>query len=449
MSESLSTISSISHLLLPHPRRSALLLLPEQGGWALPKVTPTDPHFGVVAQLNEAVQRNLGLEVITLRSLGDDWQPDVTHINSMYELENLTPDARQPEGSRWVDYDDVSSLALAIPEHRPYLDDWFREQATGRPDLRRPWARPGWFQDVSAWMEQKAREADATPIGPVRQLRNWERSTVLQLPTQRGQLYYKAAPAPLAQEGPLLNWLSERFPGEVTTVVALDKIRGGFLMQDLGAVPLHETGHVARYEQVVRRYAQMQRAIVGDLPDIPRYASASLAEHVDALLARLPDLPAPLAPQDLERLRAFGPQLKSLCEQLAACGIPDTLEHGDFWPTNVALREEQAVFFDFSDATVTHPFFSLRLFLAEMDSFLPHQPDARERIVKAYLSAWEGMTTPEPLSRTYQLSRPVAAFHAALLYVERILPALEAKWEMQNMAMWALHDLLRELEALA
>lgn len=193
----------------------------------------------------------------------------------------------------------------------------------------------------------------------------------------------------------------------------------------------------------------MQRAIVGDLPDIPRYASASLAEHVDALLARLPDLPSPLAPQDLERLRAFGPQLKSLCEQLAACGIPDTLEHGDFWPTNVALREEQAVFFDFSDATVTHPFFSLRLFLAEMDSFLPHQPDARERIVKAYLSAWEGMTTPEPLSRTYQLSRPVAAFHAALLYVERILPALEAKWEMQNMAMWALHDLLRELEALA
>ncbi|PJI53024.1 hypothetical protein CTI14_34305 [Methylobacterium radiotolerans] len=58
--------------------------------------------------------------------------------------------------------------------------------------------------------------------------------------------------------------------------------------------------------------------------------------------------------------------------------------------------------------------------------------------MKAYLSAWEGMTTPEPLSRTYQLSRPVAAFHAALLYVERILPALEAKWEMQNMAMWAL-----------
>ncbi|WP_229790177.1 phosphotransferase [Deinococcus humi] len=298
-------------------------------------------------------------------------------------------------------------------------------------------------------MEQHARETGATPTGPVQQLRNWERSTVLQQPTQRGLLYYKAAPAPLAHEGPLLRWLSERFPGEVTTVVAIDELRGGFLMQDLEAVPLHETGDVARYEQVVHRYGEMQRAFIKDLPDIPRYASAGLAERVDGLLSRLPELPAPLGPQEIERLRALGAQLKSLCDQLAACGIPDTLEHGDFWPTNVALRDEQAVFFDFSDATVTHPFFSLRLFLAEMDSFLPHQPDARERIVKAYLSAWEGVTTPEMLFRTYQLSRPRAAFHAALLYVERILPALEAKWEMQNMAVWALHDLLRELETLA
>ena len=449
MSESLSTLSSIYHLLLPHPSRPALLLLPEQGRWALPTVTPTDPHFGVVAHLNQAVQQALGFEVITLRSLGDDWQPGATRINSVYELENLALHAKQPEGSRWVDCDDVATLSLALPEHRPYLDDWFREQAGGRPDTRRAWACPGWFQNASAWIEQQVRETGVTPTGPVQQLRNWERSTVLQVPTQRGLMYYKAAPAPLAHEGPLLNWLSERFPGEVTTVVALHEIQGGFLMQDLGAVPLHETGDVTRYEQVVRRYAQMQRALVGDLPDIPRYASASLAERVDDLLTRLPALPAPLAPQEIERLRTFGSRLKALCDQLAACGIPDSLEHGDFWPTNVALREEQAVFFDFSDATVTHPFFSLRLFLAEVDSFLPHDPDARERIVKAYLSAWEGVTTPELLLRAYRLSRPVAALHAALLYVERILPAMEAKWEMQNMAVWALHDLLRELEALA
>nr|WP_158263721.1 phosphotransferase [Deinococcus arcticus] len=148
----------------------------------------------------------------------------------------------------------------------------------------------------------------------------------------------------------------------------------------------------------------------------------------------------------MERLRVQGPHLKALCAQLAACGVPDTLEHGDFWPTNVAVRGDQAVFFDFSDATITHPFFSLRLFLAELGTFLPEQPQARDRIVEAYLSAWAGVSTPALLRRAYELSRPVAAFHAALLYVGHILPALEAQWEMENMAVWALHDLLRELE---
>ncbi|WP_221088405.1 phosphotransferase [Deinococcus aquaedulcis] len=447
MSESLSTISSTCHLLLPHPHQAALLFVPDQGAWALPAVTPTDPHFGVVAHLNQAVQRAFGLDAVTLRSLGDDWRPGAEVINSVYELENLTPDARLPAGCRWVTQDEIAGLSLAAPQHRPYLDHWFREQRAGRPNIRRPWARPGWFQAVRTYIEEQARMQGLSLTGPVRQLRNWERSTLLEVPTQQGRLYYKAAPAPLAQEGPLLCWLAERFPGEVPQVMALDEARGGFLMQDLQAVPLHETQDLARYEQAARRYGEMQRALVGQGPDLPHASCMALADQVDWLLNALPERSLPLGPHDLERLQAVAPQLKALCAQLAACGVPDTLEHGDFWPTNVAVRREEVVFFDFSDTTITHPFFSLRLFLAELETFLPAQPTARDSIVEAYLSAWVGVTTPARLRRAYELSRPVAALHAALLYVGRLLPAIEAQWEMENMAVWALHDLLHEAEA--
>ncbi|WP_146160548.1 hypothetical protein [Deinococcus arcticus] len=283
----LATPSSIYHLLLPHPHQAALLLIADQGSWALPTVTPSEPHFGVVAHLNQTVQTTFGLDVVTLCCLGDDWQPGAEMINSVYELENLTPDNRHPAGTRWVLQDEVADLRLGTPEHRPHLDDWFRERRDGRPATRRPWAQPGWFQDTCAWIEAQLELRGTILTGPIRQLRNWERSTLLEVPTGRGRLYYKAAPPPLAQEGTLLRWLAQHFPGEVAEVVALDEARGGFLMQDLQAVPLHDTRDLAQYEQAARRYGEMQRALVGQVPGLPDFTCTALADQVDWLLTTL------------------------------------------------------------------------------------------------------------------------------------------------------------------
>ncbi|MVN87992.1 hypothetical protein GO986_14640 [Deinococcus sp. HMF7620] len=449
MSESThQTIHRLHHLLVPHPTQPALLMLPTGDAWAWPQFTPTESHFGVVDHINSAAQRLFGLRVATLCCLGDDWSPEAICVNTLYELENLSAADEGPPGGRWVTEADLPDVPLTHPDQRQAMHAWFAEERDGRPLGRRPWARPGWFAGVEAWMTAQARHLGAEPLGKAEQLRNWERSTLLRLPTTQGTLYYKAAPAPLAGEGALLAWLAERFPGEVPEVVAQDPARGGVLMRDLCAQPLSETADLRLFRRAARRYGELQRALIHDLPELPLYPTAGLAEPFDTLLGAIQDLAVPLEPAHLERLRAAGPRLQALCAELAACGLPDTLEHGDFWPTNVAMRGENPVFFDVSDATITHPFFSLRLFLTNLSEWLPQEPYAQAQIVSAYLAAWSDLADEATLRRAYALSRPLAALHAARLYAERILPALEARWEMEGMLQFALHDLLNELDGL-
>ena len=40
---------------------------------------------------------------------------------------------------------------------------------------------------------------------------------------------------------------------------------------------------------------------------------------------------------------------------VAACGVPDTLVHGDFHPGNVAGRPDDYVILDWGDSFVGHP----------------------------------------------------------------------------------------------
>ena len=47
---------------------------------------------------------------------------------------------------------------------------------------------------------------------------------------------------------------------------------------------------------------------------------------------------------------------EALVREFWACGIPDTLSHGDLHPGNVAYDGREVRLFDWTDGCVTHPF---------------------------------------------------------------------------------------------
>jgi hypothetical protein len=90
------------------------------------------------------------------------------------------------------------------------------------------------------------------------------------------------------------------------------------------------------------------------------------------------------------------------------------------------------VFIDWSDCSVSHPFFSL-FFLTDTDIRLPDVPNVRERLRDAYLQLWTAYEPMPKLIEAFDLAMKLAPLHHALIYEWHILPQMQNQWEMDNM----------------
>jgi aminoglycoside phosphotransferase (APT) family kinase protein len=113
----------------------------------------------------------------------------------------------------------------------------------------------------------------------------------------------------------------------------------------------------------------------------------------------------------LARLEVLAPTLREQCARLATYRIPHTLMHGDMHGNNVAGRDGQYFFFDWTDACIAHPF---------LDMLVIHYAgeEARQAALQSsYLALW---TQFEPLARVQEawvLAQPLMCLHHAVSYL--------------------------------
>jgi aminoglycoside phosphotransferase (APT) family kinase protein len=117
---------------------------------------------------------------------------------------------------------------------------------------------------------------------------------------------------------------------------------------------------------------------------------------------------------------------------IAACGIPDTLVHGDFHPGNVRGDDTRLVILDWGDSGVGHP-------LLDQAAFLERVPAQDRHLVMADWSAlWRTAIPGSDPDRAADLLAPVAALRQAVLYrlfLDRIEPA-ERIYHYADPALW-------------
>lgn len=288
-------------------------------------------------------------------------------------------------------------------------------------DTRKP--SPMDIDSALAWLHDQSEALDFRLEGELEIVQDRPWSTVARIPSNIGPLFLKACGIWSHFEPMLVRHLADWHPDCNPRVLAIDAGRSWLLMQDAGlrlrsVITLENA--VDHWEPILTRYARLQIDLAGRIDaleeiGIPDRRLTQLPELVAALLNDEGmlhiDQPQGLTRAEVEQLHAFQPRLARMCSELDQLGIPASINHGDFHDANIFLKDKDYIFADWGDASLAHPFFSLRTVFVSLENSLgieeggPLQHELRE----VYLAAWSQVAPHEIVQRAYALASRIWA----------------------------------------
>lgn len=318
------------------------------------------------------------------------------------------------------------------------------------------WVQPSWLEQASQWIYHILDQQGIKRVGAIAQPRIRAWFTILQIPTQSGDLYFKAVIPDLAYEAALTQVLFRWFPNSVPKILEIDPQRGWLLMADGGTKlrdVLKTTDDIQHWEALLPSYAKLQQ-------ESAQYVDELLGMGVcDRRLATLPtQLQALLGDEDAialdhangltldeyQQLQNSFDRVVHMCERLATFGIPETLHHGDLHDGNVFISNGCYRFFDWGDSSISHPFFSLHNTYDSLrrDFYLTTDSGWFERLKSIYLNTWADNEPTEQLELAFDLAQQLATIPAALRWLP-VLSSMDAA--TRNKYVGAVPELMREL----
>lgn len=283
------------------------------------------------------------------------------------------------------------------------------------PHARRaPWAEPGGPGATLAWAAGVLDRLGFGELTP-RQQRTWNLSAIWRMDGPAGPVaWLKQVPDFLAHEPAVLGLVGSVVPGLVPYVMAAGKA-GRMLLthvpgEDRYGAGADLCGRIAEaFHPVQTRFAgRTGELLAAGVPD--RRLEASRFANVAA--PYLGDIPG---------LAELIDGLPARLAEVAACGLPDTLLHGDLHPGNVRTDPDGAlVIVDWGDSAIGNPAFDLLRLIDGLDS--------PEPVLAAWAERWRaGVPGCDP-ERAVALLRPVARLMSAATYAGFLAGIEQSEW---------------------
>jgi hypothetical protein len=255
------------------------------------------------------------------------------------------------------------------------------------------------------------------PVGALQTVHEQPWATVLRVPLAGGVAWFKACAPVQAFEPRLTAELSARWPDRIPSVLGYDEERAWLLLADAGK-PVGDLGNPPEvWLSALPRYAELQHGEAAHAREhlahgVPDLRVTTLPGRYEELV----QLDLPLERDELRRLRGFGPRFTELCQELAADGVPATIQHDDLHHANLYLGGGRLRVLDWGDASISHPFASLVVpfrFLEERTGLTPGDPWSA-RLRDAYLEPWG-----RDLGDACALAVRVGTFARAIAYIRQ------------------------------
>lgn len=297
--------------------------------------------------------------------------------------------------------------------------------------LRLPYARPGGPGRDLAWADAQLAARGMERTGPARQIRTWNLSSIWRVPSSGGAAWLKAVPPFFAHEGAMLSRIGRDHPGLVPELLGTEGPR--VLMVDVPGGD-HYDAPLPVLLTLVRALVGLQVEWSARVPEleqlgVPDWRVDTFCPAAQDVVARTS---AALDAETLSTLRGLLDGIAGRFEDVADCGIPDSLVHGDFHPGNACGPPQQPVLLDWGDCGVGHP-------LLDQTAFTARLPDAdRAEVLAEWSRLWRDATPGCDPARAARLLAPVAALRQAIVYRSFLdnIEATEHVYHAEDPAAW-------------
>jgi Phosphotransferase enzyme family len=314
------------------------------------------------------------------------------------------------------------------------------------------WTTTDFHDEVRTWVAEQLADRGMRLTGEWEQphARPW--SSALRFETTDGRVWFKVNGPGTLHEASLVRLIDARVPGLVPEVLAVDTARGWSVSRDGGPM-LRETatpeqlwpaweGIVARYAEAQLRLAEAGPAVLAaGVAEASPATVPALLEELTGELAAVPVDQGGLTAEETDGLAAMQPKVSDWCSELAAIGVPDSVQHDDLHSGNVCWGGSvaSARIIDWGDTTWGSP---LGTMLGTLNSIAWHaglfgddgRVDAPEvvRVRDAYLEPFTAYVDRATLVRGVHVARRTGCVGKALSYRAALTGApLAAHREME------------------
>lgn len=285
------------------------------------------------------------------------------------------------------------------------LTDWPGNPLDPHPN-RLSYAQPGGHQADLDWATATLTDHHITLTSPPVQVRTWNLSSIWRLPTDAGQVWLKVTPPFCSAEAAVMPLLDQQI---VPTVLAAAPNR--VLLADVPGQDQYD----ARGDELrtmARMLIRLQAEWIDRVQELEALSvrdkrAAQTLPLIHAVVDRNRHELDDATQCDLDALVGNLPERFAAIE---ACGLPDTLVHGDFHPGNVRGAAGDYRILDWGDCGIGNPMLDLR------PSFEYFTADDQLEAIDIWDREWSRVVPGCDTRRAAELVRPLGPIYGAVTY---------------------------------